>query len=167
MNLTQSELKELVTYDELTGIFTRNGQTNGHFIGHVCGSVNGNGYRNMVLNQKHYRAHRLAWLYVNGELPDKDIDHINGDRDDNRIANLRIASRAQNLRNTKLSANNTSGYKGVHLNKSTGKFRAGYMVNGKVTIVGDFDTAKKASEEYHKSISKDHGEYYRDTRQKC
>ena len=98
--LTQAELKQLLIYDPVTGVFinrvTRNSQA---LIGNEAGTNHPDGYRHMKINHKCYLAHRLAWLYVHGEWPDGQIDHINGNRKDNRIENLRLVCNKQNSEN--------------------------------------------------------------------
>lgn len=81
--------------------------------GYLCGNLDG----------KMQLAHRVIWLMVYGETP-KFIDHINGDRTDNRLRNLRSVTRSENARNRKTATNNTSGYTGVHLDTRTGKWVA-------------------------------------------
>ena len=77
-------------------------------------SLNGNGYRQGFIFNKHFVAHRVAWALHYGVWPENEIDHINHDRADNRILNLRDVSRRENSINSKPSANNTSGFNGVH-----------------------------------------------------
>ncbi len=80
--------------------------------------------------------HRLAWLYMYGEWPVGDIDHINGIRDDNRLINLRSVSRQENLRNRRTGRNNTSGVMGVNWDKSLGKWRSSIGIGGKTKHLG-------------------------------
>jgi hypothetical protein len=98
--LTQERLKELLHYDPETGIFTNLTQRGGHAKkGAVAGTKNSIGYVCIRIDYDQYRAHRLAWLYVYGEFPEKFIDHMNEIRDDNRIINLRLATHQENLHN--------------------------------------------------------------------
>ena len=99
--LTQKELKRLFTYNPVTGVFTYNIGNKRKKKGDVLGS-NSNGYLMCQIKGKGYKLHRLAWLYVNGVFPSQCIDHINHDKKDNRIDNLRDVSHKENLRNTKL-----------------------------------------------------------------
>lgn len=99
------------------------------------------GYRNINFHGTLYRAHRLAWFFMTGEwLPSKqDIDHINGDRSDNRWCNLRLVTRSQNSMNGhKLMVNNKSGVRGVSWRKDTCKWHARITVDGKTILLGDF-----------------------------
>jgi len=97
--LTQSQLKEILTYNPDTGIFTWLVASNGRIrVGDIAGTTD-NGYVRIMIERTKYRAHRLAWLYVHGESPKEQIDHINHIRDDNRINNLRCVSCHENFKN--------------------------------------------------------------------
>ena len=103
-------------------------------------------YGYLIINVKYrlYKAHRLVWLYVHGRWP-KEIDHINGDRADNRIENLREVTRSQNRRNSKKPSTNTSGHMGVYLNKKKGKpFRAGIWHNNRQIWIGSYNSIEEA-----------------------
>ena len=127
--------------------------------GEIAGSLNPNGYIYIKINYKLYRAHRLAWLYETGSFPLEQIDHINGIRNDNRYQNLREATRSQNKCNTKMYANNASGFKGVGLYKPTGKYRASITVNNKLIYLGYFDNPELAYAAYCEAALKYHGEF--------
>lgn len=148
--LTQKILKELFNYDPEAGIFTR-ARNVGRRVkaGDVLQSMDCEGYLRVGIGRKGYKLHRLAWLYVYGYLPEMDVDHINGVKHDNRIANLRLATLSENMQNRKTAqVNNASGYLGVHWHKRTSKFRANIQYNGKVKYIGRFDTAEEASVAY-------------------
>ena len=89
MTLTQKRLKELFYYDPVTGVFTRLHSTSNVKAGRATGNLNTGGHLGFLVDKKMYQAHRLAWLYVHGDWPNSQIDHINGVRTDNRIENLR------------------------------------------------------------------------------
>jgi hypothetical protein len=128
----QKRLKTLFVYDPLTGVFTRriaSGRHGCHPAGEACGTINAPGYVIMGVDGCRYVAHRLAWVYVYGRWPVGDLDHINQQKADNRIANLREASRAQNMQNVSLHRHNSSGRKGVCWHKVRAKWRA-YIFNG-------------------------------------
>ena len=147
--LTQERLQELLHYDPETGIFTNLKSRGRVKIGSVAGSKNPNGYIYIAIDSKKYRAHRLAWLYVHGNFPEKCLDHINEVKDDNRIVNLRLATNLENHQNqSSPRTNNTSGFNGVGWHKFSGKWLARIMANGKHKHLGYFDTAEEASAVY-------------------
>ncbi|WP_054442372.1 HNH endonuclease signature motif containing protein, partial [Enterobacter cloacae] len=111
--INQSTLKELLSYDEKTGVFTWIKKRQNVVVGRVAGHIDRLGYERITISGKIYLSHRLAWLYVHGYLPEKEIDHINRIRNDNRIANLREATSQLNSLNTGMYKNNTSGSKGI------------------------------------------------------
>lgn len=113
--VTAKSLRSRFAYSEESGIFTYKDNLSGQNIqaGDVAGYVRDNGYRYICVGNRQYSAHRLVWLYAYGQWPSRLIDHKNGDKSDNRIANLREATVSQNLSNGKIRSNNTSGYKGV------------------------------------------------------
>ena len=144
--LTQAELKKLLIYDPVTGVFTnrvtRNSQA---LIGNEAGTNHPDGYRHMKINHKCYLAHRLAWLYVHGAWPNGQIDHINGNRKDNSIENLRLVCNKQNSENQTLHVNNTSGHRGVTWDKSSCKWMAQIRHNNKRKFIGRFATLEEAA----------------------
>lgn len=156
--ITQSELKSLLSYDLETGVFF---WIAGHRFGKIAGWSNGNGYLRIGIKGKQYFCHRLAWLYVHGELPKVDTDHINGIRNDNRIVNLRACSTSENMRNVGIRPNNTSGFKGVDFHKATGKWRSRLRVDGKEKHFGLFLDPELASEVYEANARQSNGQFYR------
>lgn len=107
----------------------------------------GRGYRQGVIFNKTYKAHRVVWALVYGKWPDNHIDHINGVRDDNRIENLRDVTLAENNKNMARPINNKSGKSGVHFDKSCNRWRAYIRHDGKrrhIGCFGSFDEAAKA-----------------------
>jgi hypothetical protein len=157
--ITQEELKEMLNYDADTGLFTWVKKRNRIKVGGVAGCIDKvNGYRVIKINGKLYRAHRLAFLYMTGKFPTDDTDHINHDRSDNRFVNLRKVTHSENLRNSSLSSNNTSGFTGVFWDKARNKWKANININGRLKHLGlftDMDDAiiarKRANveNEYH------------------
>src|SRR5690606_11618117 len=95
------------------------------------------GYREVGIDGRLYKAHRVIWLYIAGEWPDE-IDHINGDRSDNRFANLRAVSRAENMRNKRSYKNNRSGQNGVSWHNQDRRWIAYITINGKFKRLGGF-----------------------------
>jgi hypothetical protein len=141
-------VRERLDYDQSTGLFTwRVAQK--PFIGKQAGNVRKkDGYVVVVLNARQISAHRLAWIYVHGAWPTRDLDHINRDRTDNRIANLRLSCDAENGQNKGLARNNKSGARGVHWCKTYNKWRAVIRVNWKLKHIGRFDTVAEAKAAY-------------------
>jgi hypothetical protein len=119
------------------------------------------GYWGIGIEGRSYAAHRLAWLYVTGEWPKDQIDHINCTRADNRFSNLREATNAENSKNSKISKNNTSGFKGVSWDQRNKKFIASIGVGGKLLYLGRFRDPRAASQAYREAAEKHHGEFAR------
>jgi len=148
---TLDRLKELLHYDPLTGIFTWRVNKIGVKAGRIAGCKKDNGYTAIRIDGTLFFAHRLAWLYMTGQAPDLFIDHIDGNRANNQIANLRIATHKQNSENLRRpSARNSSGYRGVYYQKQTKKWVAQIGHHGKLYNLGSFltpeDAAQKAEE---------------------
>jgi hypothetical protein len=142
--LTAECLRELLHYDPETGVFTRRVRD----AGKAAGWLNYDGYPLIWLGRRHYRAHRLAWLYMTGEWPKRQIDHIDGHRANNRWLNLREATQTMNNMNSRLSVANSSGFKGVSWRKSRHKWVAHIRINKKLTYLGSFDSPEEAFIEY-------------------
>lgn len=125
--LTQAQLKESLSYRKETGEFTWIVEPLKHHtnkVGHLAGSLTTGGYITISIDGGRYLAHRLAWLYVYGYFPKGDkcfIDHIDQNRSNNRIENLREVSQAENARNQKMYSNNKSSVTGVYLRKKLTK----------------------------------------------
>ena len=128
-------------------------------VGEIAGNANSRGYVSMSVNGLRFYAHRLAWAMSNGEWPLLDIDHINGNKSDNRICNLRHATRSENMFNRGRQKNNTSGMKGVTFCKCTGLWRAQMMVNRKSVKVGRFNSKEEASAAYLAKAKELRGEF--------
>lgn len=151
--ITLEKLQELLSYDPETGIFTWLTQRRGGAKkGTEAGCKNFKGYIKINIYGKEYLAHRLAWLYVYGKLPESFLDHINEIRDDNRITNLRLATLQENYHNiSKPQKNNKSGILGVCRANCGKKWRADICLNGKIKYLGVFNTAEQAYEAYLKA----------------
>lgn len=159
--ITQDYLQSIFHYNKDTGIFTRKVTRNPRFkAGSVAGKLDKDGYVLICIDGKNYRAHRLAWLYVYGYMPNNMIDHINGKADDNRIANLRECDVYENQYNAKLSARNTSGIKGVCFHKLTKKWQAMINVNGKQKYFGVFESKELSELIVNEARRKYHGEFF-------
>ena len=134
--------KEHFDYNPETGVLTwRVSPRYRTKIGDVAGSMNNKGYRRVMFKGKAYLAHRVIWLIVTGKWPEKDIDHINGVRDDNRLCNLREATRGENCQNVKSHSN--TGVRGVHLTKK-GYYHAQLLLDGKRVLSTTFKTFDEA-----------------------
>lgn len=147
--LTPERLKELLSYDPYTGKFTHLRTWAATAAGSIAGTLSDRGYVRIGVDGEEFRAHRLAWFYVHGEWPGDEIDHINGDRTDNRIANLRIVTHAENMQNVRAKLRrNTSGITGVSWHKARKKWRAAISINGKRYHLGLFATSDQAQAAY-------------------
>lgn len=150
-NITQEKLFELMSYNPDSGIFiwkhreNVGKEWNSRCAGKASGTLSSIGYVFLTINGKKYYAHRMAWLYVHGFFPIVDIDHINMNRSDNRICNLRLATKSENMWNTQKRVRNTSGYKGVGFNKLVGKWEAKIMRHRKRIFFGYHETPEQAA----------------------
>jgi hypothetical protein len=131
-------------------------------VGQEAGALSLKGYIPICVNGKRYYAHRIVWALFNGQIPSgMQIDHINCDPTDNRIENLRLATRSQNLRNAKNHSNNTTGFKGVTFYKRGKKYQAQIGTDQGLRFLGRFPTAELAHEAYVKASKEFHGEFGR------
>ena len=151
--LKKSEYKLLVTdldklkakyrYNPATGVFTRNTAWGKQKVGDVAGCISPQGYRYLSFDGKATPAHRLAWLWVNGVWPTADVDHINRDRLDNRIENLRCVTRSVNCHN--IAGRASSGEKGVTLTSKGKSWEARICVDSKHIYLGSYASVKEAA----------------------
>ncbi len=143
--LTAEYLRSVLHYEPETGIFTWKVRTaNRVKVGDVAGCPDGRGYLQIRVQSRKYQAHRLAWLYVYGEWPKDQLDHINRIRTDNRISNLREVTNKQNLQNAGKRSNNTSGHSGVRWYRQSSKWVACITHNYKRIHLGFFATIEEA-----------------------
>jgi hypothetical protein len=142
--LTKEYLKSILDYNIDTGVFTwKVSKAQRTKIGDVAGWIN-NGYREIEIDNKHYKAHRLAWLYVNGGMPENLIDHIDGERSNNKISNLRESTHQTNSENYKTPKTNKSGVKNVSWYKSLNKWVVSISVKKIKKTIGYFDDIELA-----------------------
>lgn len=153
-------LRELLDYDQKTGAFTWRLRTGPNAPqGDRAGCVNGRGNVRIKIRGRFYLAHRLAWLHTHGEWPPHEIDHINGVRSDNRLVNLRLATRSQNQRNIALRRDNKSGVKGVTWHKEAHKWQAQIQVKGRNMYLGRFERLEDAADAYKRAAINLHGDF--------
>ena len=146
--MDQVTLKQFLEYDRVSGNFRwLKSNSSRAKLGSIAGSRRPDGYIKIRVNGNQFLAHRLAWLYEHGAFPTGMLDHINGDRSDNRIENLREASNSLNQQNRKMSARNTTGSVGVTRRKY-GRWRASITIGRKFISLGSFATKEEAEEAY-------------------
>ena len=150
-DLTQEKLRALLKYDANTGVFRWRVRPSSQVaVGSVAGNTSHQrGYRIIVIGRQRYLAHRLAWLHVTGAMPLDEIDHIDGDTDNNSFHNLRECSRTQNAQNTRRDVGLTSRFPGVNWDAARGKWAAKIRVgDGKRIFLGRFDDESEAYTAY-------------------
>ena len=158
--LTRDRVRELLSYDPKTGLFTWKVRTSNRVkVGDQAGVRAVNGYIHISMDNYKFPAHRVAWFYVYGEWPPQFIDHINGVRDDNRLENLRLATVSQNTTNGVLRATNTSGYRGVSWSKEKQKWIASITKDRKQVNLGYFKTKEDAHFAYLEAARQMHGDF--------
>jgi hypothetical protein len=155
-------VRELLDYDPRAGVFRWRAKPNKRTnAGATAGSISRSGHRRITIDGQRYQAHQLAWFLVHGAWPGFKLDHANGNPDDNRIANLRRTTTAQNMQNSRRFSTNSSGLKGVSFCRQTNKWRAKIVVDGRSTHLGRFSTAERAHAAYVAAAIKYFGEFAR------
>jgi len=139
-DITQAELKDMFDYDVENGWLIR--KRDNKPVGHKPNTTNG--YSHIGINGKNYRTHRLIWLWHKGTWPSKFIDHIDQDRMNNRIENLREADAKTNQHNQKILKNNTSGFPGVSWINRDKKYQVKIQTDGKTKVIGTYDNLESA-----------------------
>lgn len=146
MNLAHDRVRQLLDYDAQTGAFVWKMKTCDKVVpGKPAGGFNAGGYLRLHIDKQFVYGHRLAWFYVYGEWPAGHLDHVNGNPSDNRIANLRLASQAQNNQNHPARKDSASGVRGVMRRKDTGRWRAEIRVDKRLISLGCFDSLEEAA----------------------
>lgn len=157
--MNSEQLKRSLSYNQDTGVFTWSSLLKTKTSGKKAGSLTKDGIT-IGLNYKNYRAHRLAFLYMTGEIPFQ-VDHINLDKTDNRWVNLRSATHAENNRNKKLNGKNKVGMKGVAISHCLSKpFRAWIKVAGKSIHLGYYKRPEDAHAAYRKAAELHFDEFH-------
>lgn len=164
-DLSAEHVRSVFDYDAESGVFafkyqeTARAQWNGKCAGKSAGWRMTSGYIGISVGGRQCLAHRLAWLWMTGEWPALDIDHINGERDDNRWCNLREATRRQNIANSHPSNRNSSGVKGVSWCKRRNKWRATIRRNDRYESLGYFIEKDDAAKAYAAASRDEYGEF--------
>ena len=164
--LTAEQLRARLDYDPETGIFVWRHRAdfpkewNTRYAGKPAGTVVGV-YRRILIKKRRYVASRLAWLWFYGKWPNDFVDHANGNKQDDRISNLRAATKSQNSANTSAPTHNKSGLKGVSWENRAGKWKAQICYQNKRRWLGYFDTASEAHKAYCDEAVKLHGAFAR------
>lgn len=148
-----------MAYDPGTGVLTWKVDAGGRGCAGEAAGTFSDGYTLVCIDYRIYRAHRLAWFIVYGRWPEKQLDHVNGRRDDNRLANLREATDLENARNRTKQKNNSSGFKGVTFYKARSKWRAQIVINGRYKHIGLFASPEAAHEAYVGEAERHFGEF--------
>ena len=157
--ITQAKLHELFDYQDGNLIWKKQLAYRGK-IGSIAGSKRNDGYRQVGIENNDYLIHRLVFMYFHGCMPEY-IDHIDGNRSNNSIENLRECTNQQNSFNARMSKNNTSGIKGVSWDKSRQKWQAKCMINSKTIHLGRFDNLEQADLAIRHWRDQNHGCYAR------
>lgn len=158
--LSREEILELVYYDKDSGEILWKANSGAATLGRKCGWTRPDGYRQVYIKKHPLLLHRVIWLLENGEWPSKLIDHINGDKSDNRITNLRLANNEQNGRNSKIHLKNKSGERNVFWREGHKKWEVSVRVNKKTIYLGWFKdyefaclVAQEARDKFHKEYA--------------
>lgn len=156
-------LKSILDYNPDTGEFVWKVKSNSVvFAGSNAGSKRKDGYVTIKINNKIYKAHRLAYYFVTGIDPiTKEIDHINGDTSNNKFINLRIANHSQNGKNLCKSKRNTSNFKGVSFLKNRNKWQVNITLNYKNIYLGSYKSKFYAALVYARAAKKYFGKWRR------
>lgn len=161
--ITVEKLKNRLNYDPVTGLFTYIIAIAQMRPGDIAGSINTNGHVQIMIDEKPYMAHHLAWLYMTGEWPiGFIIDHIDRNYSNNSWNNFRKCNSNQNQGNRKFAVNNTSGYRGVSYDKKKNKYYSQISINNKKKWIGYFKTAEEAYDAYLAYALNHFGEFYND-----
>tara|TARA_R100001244_G_scaffold123667_1_gene93353 strand:+ start:652 stop:1152 length:501 start_codon:yes stop_codon:yes gene_type:complete len=160
-DLSQEYIKSKLEYNPEEGTFIWLASSGRAKKGYFAGGETGNGYKRILINKKSYLYHRLAWVYMTGDWPVEQIDHINGDGLDNRWINIREATAQQNMFNRPKNKENKSGHKGVCWNKEVKKWHASININRKLVHLGDFLDIEDAAIAYRLAADTHHKEFAR------
>lgn len=166
-------LKQCLSYNKVTGKLTWKSRPDWHFkdervamlrnakyAGKEAGILNKtSGYVYVSLDNITYKAHRLIYVLVYGREPEDEVDHVNGVKTDNRLVNLRLATKSENQRNARIRKDNTTLFKNVSFHKRQQKYNARCTIGGKRVHIGSFDTPEMAYEAYRDYARAHYGEF--------
>lgn len=164
---TYEKVIELLMYDPESGAWFRKirhdvrKEWNTRYANKAAGSIRTDGYLTIAINRKNYYAHRLAWIYMTGEWPMQQIDHIDLNKSNCKWSNLRSATNSQNHANIDIRTDNTSGFKGVYFQRRTRKWCADIIVRSKKLHLGSYTDPKDAGQAYMKAAKRYFGEFAR------
>lgn len=155
---SQQRLRELFEYRD--GALYRLTSTGGEVQGAKAGYKRPDGYYSVCIDRRHYRRHRVVYAYFYGDPGRLVIDHINGVKGDDRVENLRLATRRQNKYNVRCTVSNSSGYKGVSWSKYNSKWVAQIrLIDGRKKNLGFFVHKSDAIAAYRQAAIQIHGEF--------
>ena len=160
-DLTAEYVRSILDYNPETGVFTWKEGRRGVKKGAIAGHIHPSGYRFIMVDGRHYQAHRLAWLYYYNEWPKGLLDHKDRDPANNRISNLRECTRSENAHNS-MKSWGSSKYRGVCWCKRANKWVARISVNNKVIYLGVFDDELEAANAYKQAKEKYHPFYWKE-----
>lgn len=158
--LTPEDVRFRIDYNPETGEFLWKNSKMPKKNGKKAGNPQKIGYYVLSIDKIHYLAHRIAWCHFYGEWPELLIDHIDGDKLNNKISNLRLATKQENQWNSNIWKSNKSGFKGVFWNSQKNKWQAKATKNYAGVHLGFFDDPLEASEAYKKYAEENHGMFY-------
>lgn len=156
--ITAERVRDLLDYCAEDGNFRWRSAHKRANAGSIAGQLRPNGYRCIAIDGTRYLAHRLVWLHCFGEIPVGFVDHINRDRSDNRLENLRLCSHSQNCRN-RPGAAGEGCIKGVSWHRQRQKWQAQIKVDGRNRYLGLFSTKEQAAAAYDAAASVEHGDF--------
>jgi hypothetical protein len=157
-----SVINKIMTYDPDTGVLYHKAGRRHRQAGRPAGTITGGGYLRASINRRIYAVHRIVYAIIHGIDPgDNEIDHIDGDRTNNRPSNLRLATKSQNLANGSAYKSTATGFRGVSYRASHRKFCAQIQVKNQKRHIGYFDTPEKAAIAYDNAASELFGEFAR------
>lgn len=160
--LTVERLREVLDYEPETGVFRwRVNKRANASAGSVAGTAHNSGYWRIRIDRRGYLAQQLAWMHFYGRWPDKQLDHIDTNKHNNRIANLREATPTQNLGNRPMRRDNVSGVKGVTWHPRDQRWRAQITINGRVKYISQHRRIEDAAEAYRRAAEAYFGEFAR------